>query len=92
MAVVIVIFKAKSPVSDVIDNEKQQQRRRKATTKVNVTVCNKRAVPSPLKYSCFEDKDQVCDHLQSVAAFKVTVVHQGSNKMCCTQSAFSAVS
>lgn len=50
MAVVIVIFKAKSPVSDVIDNEKQQQRRRKATTKVNVTVCNKRAVPSPLKW------------------------------------------
>lgn len=33
MAVVIVIFKAKSPVSDVIDNEKQQQRRRKASPK-----------------------------------------------------------
>lgn len=33
MAVVIVIFKAKSPVSDVIDNKKQQQRRRKASPK-----------------------------------------------------------
>lgn len=30
---------------------------------------------------CFKDRDQVCDHLLLVAAFKVTLMHQDSNKI-----------
>lgn len=37
---------------------------------------------------CFKDRYQVCDHLLLVAAFKVTLMHQDSNKIARNWSQF----
>lgn len=45
-------------------------------TKIILTVCSPLLILMPrlLRNGCFEDRNQVCNHLQSVAVFKATCV------------------